>query len=218
MRSVCTIESDVISFEHFLTSFAIFQSFTDLFWELNYREIEKNYKMNSGKVETWHGIIISPAYHVQKSREGYSKSWMHFMYKLDNLFRSIRVSDENTSITPAIQNFNNLLQVQTFFVFWCTIQIHVNNFQPFLASFAIFDAFTDLIWELIYREIEKHYKINSKKVETWHGIIISRTWNVQKSRGLRQKMDTLRVQTGQSLSEYQGFERELICYTGTSFF
>ena len=50
--------------------------------------------MNSEKVETWHGIIISPTYHVQKSREGYGKNWMHFVYKLDNLFRSIRVSDE----------------------------------------------------------------------------------------------------------------------------
>ena len=31
---------------------------------------------------------------MQKSREGYDKNWMNFVYKLDNLFRSIRVSDE----------------------------------------------------------------------------------------------------------------------------
>ena len=37
-----------------------FQSFTDLFSELNDREIENRYKMNSENVETWHGIIISP--------------------------------------------------------------------------------------------------------------------------------------------------------------
>ena len=36
------------------------QSFTDLFRELNDREIENRYKMNSENVETWHGIIISP--------------------------------------------------------------------------------------------------------------------------------------------------------------
>ena len=35
---------------------------------------------------------------------------------------------------------------------------------------------------------------------------------------LRQKLDALRVQTGQSLSEYQRFRRELIGYTGTTFF
>ena len=38
-----------------------FQSFTDLFRELNDREIENHYKMNSKNVRTWHGIIISPA-------------------------------------------------------------------------------------------------------------------------------------------------------------
>ena len=55
-----TIQSNVIKFQHFLTSFAIFQSFTDLFRELNDREIENHYKMNSANVETCHGIIISP--------------------------------------------------------------------------------------------------------------------------------------------------------------
>ena len=98
---------------------------------------------------------------------------MHFVYKLDNLFRSIRVSDENSSVTPAIQYLNNLVRLRTFFVFRCTIQIHVINFQPFLTYFAIFDAFIDLFWQLKDREIEKHYKMNSEKVETWQGTIIS---------------------------------------------
>ena len=40
---------------------AVFQSFTDLFRERNDREIENHYKMNSENLETWHGIIISPA-------------------------------------------------------------------------------------------------------------------------------------------------------------
>ena len=59
--------------------------------------------------------------------------------------------------------------------------------------------------------------MNSEKVETWHGIIISPTWNVQKSRGLRQKLDTLHVQTGRSRSEYLGFGQELICYMALHF-
>ena len=61
LRSVWTIQSDVINFQHVLTSFAVFQSFTDCFMELNDGEIENHYKMNSENVETWHGIIISPA-------------------------------------------------------------------------------------------------------------------------------------------------------------
>ena len=107
----------VINFQNFLTSFAIFQSFTDLFRELNDREIEKHYKMNSENVETWHGIIISPTQHVQKSIEGYGKNWTHFVYKLDKLFRSIRVSDENSSVTRAFQCFLNLFELRTSFVF-----------------------------------------------------------------------------------------------------
>ena len=50
---LCTIQRDIINFQHFLTSFAIFQSFTDLFRELNYREIENHCKMNSQSVETF---------------------------------------------------------------------------------------------------------------------------------------------------------------------
>jgi hypothetical protein len=36
-------------------------------------------------------------------------------------------------------------------------------------------------------------------------------------RWLRQKLDALRVQNGQSLSKYQGFGRKIICYKGISF-
>ena len=73
------IQSDIINFQHVLTSFAVFQSFTDLFRELNDHEIENHYKMNSENVETWHGIIISATWHVKKIREGYGKNWTHFM-------------------------------------------------------------------------------------------------------------------------------------------
>ena len=117
LRSVCSTQSDVVNFQPFLTSFAPFQSFTDLFRELNDREIENHYKMNSENVETWHGIIISPTWHVQNSREGYKKNRTHFVYKLDNLFRSIRVSDENSSVTWALQCFLNLFELQTIFAF-----------------------------------------------------------------------------------------------------
>src|SRR3954467_11592242 len=41
---------------------------------------------------------------------------------------------------------------------------------------------------------------------------------VQKLRGLRRKLDALRVQTGPSLSKYEGLRRKLICFKGISFF
>ena len=112
---------------------------------------------------------------MQKSREGYGKNWTHFVYKLDNLFRSIRVSDENSSVTWALHVFKLITTPDFFLRSVRTIQSDVINFQHFLISFAIFQSFTDLFRELNDREIENHYKMNSENVETWHGIIISPT-------------------------------------------
>src|SRR3954463_10065970 len=41
---------------------------------------------------------------------------------------------------------------------------------------------------------------------------------VQNLRGLQQKLDALRGETGPSLSKCEGFRRTLICYKGISFF
>ena len=97
------------------------------------------------------------------------------MYKLDNLFRSIRVSDEKTHLLQMHFIFLIYYNSGLFLFSVCTIQGNVIDFQPFLASVAIFHSFTDLFLELNDHEIEKHYKMNSAKVETWHGIIISPT-------------------------------------------
>ena len=115
--SKCTIQSHIIIFQSFLTSFVIFHAFTDLFRELNDGEIENHYKMNSENVGTWHGIIISPTEHVQKSRVDHGENWTHLVYKLDNLFRSIRVSDENSSVTRALHCILNLFELQPIFAF-----------------------------------------------------------------------------------------------------
>ena len=61
----------------------------------------KALEINSEEVETLHGIIISATEHVLKSRDGYGKNWIHIVYKLDHLLRSMRVSDENSSVTKA---------------------------------------------------------------------------------------------------------------------
>ena len=137
--------------------------------------------MNPENVEIWHGIIISPAQHARKSREGHGKNWTHLVYKLDDLFWSITVSDENSSVTRALQCFLNLFELHTFLRSVCNIQSDVINFQHILISFAVFQSFTDLFRELNDREIENHFKMKSENVETWHGIIISPTQNVLKS-------------------------------------
>ena len=141
---------------------------------------------------------------------------MHFVCKMDNLFRSIRISDENSSVTKGF-HFWNYLNSRLFVCSKWTIQSHIINFQPFLTSFVIFHAFTDflsymtLILKSTTNELWKGWKL------AWypHFIHIARA---RKLRGLRQKLDALRVQNGQSLSKYQDFIRKLVCYKGISFF
>ena len=53
-------------------------------------------------------------------------------------------SDENSSVTRALQCFLNLFELQPFLRSVCIIQSDVINFQHVLASFAIFQSFTDL--------------------------------------------------------------------------
>ena len=95
------------------------------------------------------------------------------MYKLDKLFRSIRVSDENSSVTRALQCFLNLFELRTSFVFSMQHSKQLHQFQHVLTSFGVFQSFIDLFRELNDGEIEYHYKMNSENVGTWHGIIIS---------------------------------------------
>ena len=152
-----------------------------------------------------------------KSWEGYRKNWMHFVYKLDNLFRSIRVSDENSSVTPAIQNFNNLLQLRTFLRSAGDIQSHVINFQPFLIKFAILMHLL-ICFELNGPEIEKHYKWTLKRLKL--GMVSS-----FHPHRMCTKVERVPAKTGCTSCtnwtisfEVSGFGRKLICYKGISFF
>ena len=67
-------------------------------------------------------------------------------------------------------------------------------------------------------------KLKSTTNELWTGWKLAWYHNLthiacaKKLRGLREKLDALRVQTGQSLSKYQGFGRKLMCYEGISYF
>ena len=95
---------------------------------------------------------------MQNSREGYGENLMHFVSKLDNLFWSMRVSDEKTHLLHRHFIFSTYYNSGHFLHSVCTIQGQIINFQPFLGSFAIFHASTDLLWELNDHEIEKYLK------------------------------------------------------------
>ena len=117
-----------------------------------------------------------------------------------------------------ISFFKHILTQAFFNIQYAPFKATSSLFNPFLTSFAIFHAFHDLFWAKMTMNLK------STANELWKG------WNLawyhnfttiecaKKLRGLREKQDALRVQTGQSPSKYQGFERKLICYKGISFF
>src|SRR3954468_14885827 len=63
LHPTCNIQSNILKFQPFLTSFGIFHAFKDLFSAKDL-EIGKVYNLNTEKVETWHGIIILPTQDV----------------------------------------------------------------------------------------------------------------------------------------------------------
>ena len=127
-------------------------------------------------------------------------------------------SHENSSVTNTF-HFSKLISTQDFFLHPTgNIQSHILKFQPFLTSFAIFHAFNDLFsakwpwnWTGLQPELRKGWNL------AWYHHLTHITC-VQKLRGLRQKLDARRVQTGPSLSKYNGFRRKQIFYKGISFF
>ena len=57
LHPTCNIQSHIMKFQPFLTTFVIFMHLM-IYFEVNDLEIGKGYNLNSEKVETWHGIII----------------------------------------------------------------------------------------------------------------------------------------------------------------
>ena len=141
---------------------------------------------------------------------------MHFVYKTNDLFRSMRVSYGNSSVTKGFH----------FLTFFNSIFLYVQN-APFKATSSIFNPFWLHLLFFMHLLIILSYKtlkLKSISNELWKGWKLA--WYhhfihiayARKFRGLRQKLDALRVQNGQYLSKYQGFIRKLVCYKGISFF
>src|SRR3954464_621967 len=57
LHPTCNIQSHILKFQPFPTTFAIFMHLV-IYFQLNDLEIGKGYNLNSENVKTWHGIII----------------------------------------------------------------------------------------------------------------------------------------------------------------
>ena len=92
-------------------------------------------------------------------------------------------------------------------------------FNRFLTSFAIFHAFHDLFWVTTMT-----LKLKSTANELWNGWKLASYHSftniacAKKFRGLRENLDALLVQTGQSPSKFQVFGWKHVYYKGISFF
>ena len=142
---------------------------------------------------------------------------MHFVYKTDNLLQSIKISYGNSSVTKGfhilkliwtpdflcVQNAPSNATSSFFIPFW----LHL----LFLMHLLIILSYKTLKLKSISNELRKGWKL------AWYHHFI-RIACARTLRGLRQKLDALRVQNGQSLAKYQDFIRKLVCYKGISFF
>ena len=99
--------------------------------------------------------------------------------------------------------FLNLLELHSFSVFKMNHSKAHHQFSTLSVFICYFSCIYWFFWAI------RPWNWKAFQNELWKG------WKLA---GLRQKLDALRVQNGQSLSKYQSFGRELICYTSTSFF
>ena len=102
---------------------------------------------------------------MQKSREGYGKNWTHFVYKLDNLFRSIRVRMKTHLLQrPALHFFLIYYNSRLFCVQYVPFKATSSTFNPFWHHLLFFMHLL-ICFELNDPEIEKHYKWSLKRLK-----------------------------------------------------
>ena len=93
---------------------------------------------------------------MRESKEGYGKDWMHFVYKTDNLFQSIRISYGNSSGTKGFHFFK---------LIWTPDFLCVQN-APFKATSLFFNPFWFHLLFFMHLLIILSYKTLKLKITT----------------------------------------------------
>ena len=89
---------------------------------------------------------------------------MHFVYKMHNLFRSIRVSYENSSVTKGFHFFELIWTPDFLCVQYAPFKATSSTFNPFLHHLLFFMHLL-ICFKLNDPEIEKHYKWTLKRLK-----------------------------------------------------
>ena len=99
---------------------------------------------------------------MYKGWQGYGKKWMHFVYKLDNLLRTIPILDENSYVTTTF-HFLNVFQLQTY----CAFNMHYYKSHPKIPTLSNLICYFS--WFFCFAQndpkIEKHYKWTLKRLK-----------------------------------------------------
>ena len=113
LHPTCNIQSHILKFQPFFTSFAIFHAFNDLFWAkwpYNWKALQLNSEKCSDLVVSSfdpHSMCAKFERIMEKTGCTSCTNWTIF-------FESTRVSDENSSVTKTFI-FLSLFQLKTFF-------------------------------------------------------------------------------------------------------
>ena len=147
-------------FNPFWLHFFILNAFTDF---LSYMTL----KLKSTTNELWKGWKLAWYHHFThiacaKTREGYGKNEMHFMYKTDNLVRCIRVSYGNSSVTKGFQ-FLNLFELQTF----CVFKMHYSKPHHLFSTLSDFICYFSCIYFILSYKTMKLKSIWNKLWKGW---------------------------------------------------
>ena len=142
------------------------------FFELIDPEIEKHYKWTLKRLKV--GMVSS--FHTRR-----------MCWKVERVTaKTGRTSCTKRTISFEVSRFHTETRLlQRYFIFWtylnsrlflcskCTIQRHIIIFDPFWLHLLLF---MHLLIILSYKTLKlKTFRMNSEKVESWHGIIISST-------------------------------------------
>ena len=153
-----------------------------------------------------------------KSWEGYGRNSMHFVYKLDHLFRSKRVSHENSAVIKTFHFFNLISAPEFLCVQYEPFKATSLNFKPFWLLLLFFQAFNDFFWAK-WPSNWKALQMNSERLK--HGMV-----SLFHPHSMCYKVDRVTTKTGCTLCTNwtisfevcEGFRRKFISYKGISFF